>query len=31
MNEVKVVVTSRIVQDKGYVIPYDHRVSPHLQ
>jgi hypothetical protein len=31
MNEVRVVVTNRIVKDKGYAIPYDHRVNPHLQ
>lgn len=31
MNEVKVVITNQIVREKGYVIPYDHRVAPHLQ
>ena len=31
MNEVRVVVTNRIVKDKGYAIPYNHRVTPHLQ
>lgn len=31
MNEVKVVVTGQTVKDRGYIIPYDHRVTPHLQ
>ena len=31
MNDVCVVVTGRIVRDKGYIGPYDHRVNPHMQ
>jgi hypothetical protein len=32
MNSVKVIVTSKTLASyKGYVIPYDHRVKPHLQ
>jgi hypothetical protein len=31
MNEVKVVVTGQTMKEKGYIIPYDHRVTPHLQ
>ena len=32
MNSVQVVVTGRTLPNyKGYVIPYDHRVRPHLQ
>jgi hypothetical protein len=30
-NDVSVIITGRIVKDKGYVGPYDHRVTPEMQ
>ena len=31
MNDVSVIITGRIVKDKGCVGPYDHRVTPNMQ